>query len=180
MLRHQTMDSETGNTVSMAIIKIMLRALTSLGFVYTTIDYKIFTHITSYSVRFGLFNSVNYGIPQDRTRLLLYGVKAGHPMPRIPLTSHVTLKKPTTWFTRFIRYPTCLPSEEGFSAGTTLAAAIGDLPPFDWYVKPCDIVQGVLSPTIGRHMGLAFLHETRETYLLFQANLQVQRDMQAI
>lgn len=119
MLHHEAIDQETGNVISAAMVKIILRTVTTLG----------------YSVRWGLFNSANYGTPQDRVRLIFYGSRVGYRVPNLPIPSHTLEKNSRTLFRRFTGIPTKLTPAYAALPPVSVLASIGDLPSFDWKVN---------------------------------------------
>lgn len=119
MINYESLDYSTEETISFAIVKIILRTLTALG----------------YSVRWGLFNAVNYGSPQHRSRLFFYGSRGGSRLPEIPIPTHVASKNSRTRFQRFTLVPTKLMHYLAALPPVNISSAIGDLPPFDWTVR---------------------------------------------
>ncbi|KIM26988.1 hypothetical protein M408DRAFT_25007 [Serendipita vermifera MAFF 305830] len=118
MLRHEAVEQETGELVEFAMVKIILRSLTTLG----------------YSVRWGVFNSVNYGSPQLRTRMIFYGSRGGYRLPDIPIPTHLTHTNPCVAYTRFTGTATKLTEPDAPLPGASIATSIGDLPAFEWKV----------------------------------------------
>ncbi|KAG8795276.1 hypothetical protein FRC16_010154, partial [Serendipita sp. 398] len=119
MLTHRAVDRETGEVVSGAMVKIILRTLTTLG----------------YSVRWGLFNAANFGTPQQRTRLFFYGSQGGHRVPDVLIPTHITIKNSRTKYARPIGILTRLTTNVAALSPITLSTSIGDLPAFDWTVQ---------------------------------------------
>ena len=138
MLRHEAIDQETGEFVEFAMVKIILRVLTSLGSVDTicTDSATMLMEHRSYSVLWGLFNSANYGAPQLRTRIVFYGSRGGYRLPEIPLPSHITHTDARVAFTRYTGAATRMTETSAAFPLVSLAASIGDLPAFEWYVPP--------------------------------------------
>ncbi|KAI9459440.1 S-adenosyl-L-methionine-dependent methyltransferase [Lactarius psammicola] len=63
---------QEGEIVANGIIKFILRALTSLG----------------YQVRFNVLQAGNYGSPQNRRRVIIWGARRGVPLPEFPIPTH--------------------------------------------------------------------------------------------
>ncbi|KAG8828898.1 hypothetical protein FRC17_007395 [Serendipita sp. 399] len=116
MLGHRALNRDTGSVVQGAMVKIILRTVTALG----------------YSVRWGLFNAANFGTPQQRTRIFFYGAKGGHRLPDVLVPTHITIKNSRTTYERPVGTQTRLTTNVAALPPVTLSSSIGDLPAFDW------------------------------------------------
>jgi DNA (cytosine-5)-methyltransferase 1 len=81
----------------------------SLGDKYDVSEYRI-------------LNARSFGVPQDRRRLLLWGVRKSENAPKMPVATHRSQGKTPE---------RGLSGEEGLPAGPTVKDAIGDLPNLD-------------------------------------------------
>jgi DNA (cytosine-5)-methyltransferase 1 len=92
-----------------------------------------------YQVRFALLNAAHYGAPQRRLRFFLIGALSGHPLPDLPQPSHayagpsLDIKFPYYLEKQLIKSIRVTPGT-ALHRTVTIEDAIGDLPPFDWYV----------------------------------------------
>src|ERR1700677_1201959 len=80
---------QEGEKVANGIIKFILRALTTLGYVPSS-PYVLCCPLTlsgrdSYQVRFNVLQARAYGSPQNRRRVIIWGARRGVPLPEFPI-----------------------------------------------------------------------------------------------
>ncbi|KAH7889609.1 S-adenosyl-L-methionine-dependent methyltransferase [Phlebopus sp. FC_14] len=117
-------------TVQLGIVKFIQRALAAIG----------------YQSQFKILQAAQYGAPQGRRRVIFWGARRDMLLPEWPLPTHCSPAKlyavqlpggitlaPT------VRFKNDEDSKDNDCSAplhfVTIYEAIGDLPPFDWYMK---------------------------------------------
>ena len=90
-----------GNIVAHGVVKFILRALTSLGYVgifppanptptppTNLAETRVCRDHNRYQVRFSVLQAGVYGAPQGRRRVIFWGARRGVPLPEFPIPSH--------------------------------------------------------------------------------------------
>ncbi|KAH9483930.1 DNA (cytosine-5)-methyltransferase 4 [Psilocybe cubensis] len=116
--------------VQFGMIKFCFRTLIALG----------------YQVRYRLLQAGDYGAPQSRRRVIIWGARRGEPLPQFPVPVYAFPKR--AWSVKLpsggrLEPPTRSKGKEHHNYAPlrprTVNDAIGDLPPFDW-INPHRII----------------------------------------
>ncbi|KAH6918476.1 S-adenosyl-L-methionine-dependent methyltransferase [Coprinopsis sp. MPI-PUGE-AT-0042] len=114
-----------GETIKWGMLKFVTRILIALG----------------YQTRWQQLQSAEYGVPQSRGRVIIWGAKRGSTLPNFPVPTHAfgkaarpmipstktNLPPPTRSLIGGNTYHQCAPHQP-----RSIMDAIADLPPFDW------------------------------------------------
>src|SRR5260221_259236 len=92
---------QEGNIVAHGVVKFILRALTSLGYVAFSYlstqpapptddlaETRVCCDHDRYQVRFSVLQAGVYGSPQGRRRVIFWGARRGVPLPEFPIPTH--------------------------------------------------------------------------------------------
>ncbi|KAF9227783.1 S-adenosyl-L-methionine-dependent methyltransferase [Gyrodon lividus] len=126
ILVHHQKTSLKKNGIQVAVVKLIQRALASIG----------------YQCQFAVLQAAQYGAPQGRRRVIFWGARCDVSMPEWPIPTHCS---PTRLCRTGLPTGSTLPliirnrCENGLDDDrsaplhfVTIHEAIGDLPPFDW------------------------------------------------
>ncbi|KAJ7147070.1 S-adenosyl-L-methionine-dependent methyltransferase [Mycena crocata] len=108
----------------MGSMKLICRVIAALG----------------YQFRFQVLQAGQYGVPQDRERIIFLAAKHGHTLPEFPIPTHAFPKSARRWKMPMRRRACIVPQPRSKSekhlyaahAPVTIDDAISDLPPFEW------------------------------------------------
>jgi len=102
LLNHKLQINEAGpqegDIVAHGVVKFILRALTSLGYVVLShlptqpptdhAETRVCRNRDRYQVRFSVLQAGVYGSPQGRRRVIFWGARRGVPLPEFPIPTH--------------------------------------------------------------------------------------------
>ncbi|KAJ7721567.1 hypothetical protein DFH07DRAFT_972254 [Mycena maculata] len=126
LLQHSVVNKESddGDRINKATLKLIIRGLIALG----------------YQVRFKILQAGQYGVPQGRQRLIIFGAMRGCELPQGSVPTHAYPKAAHAYLLH--NNSPIPPVKRGRGpednhifaphACVTIGDAIGDLPPFDW------------------------------------------------
>ncbi|KAI9511110.1 S-adenosyl-L-methionine-dependent methyltransferase [Russula earlei] len=133
---------QEGNLVAHGVVKFLLRALTSLGYV----RFRLLAQPCErerdrdrYQVRFSVLQAGVYGSPQNRRRVIFWGARRGFPLPEFPIPTH-NFESAYHWAVQLdtglklehVARDPDRPHRGAPLRAVTVDDAISDLPKFDW------------------------------------------------